>query len=145
MMTFNVISDLCEEVVESESFKVDLFGDGRPPEVKMRGRLVANLLPVTRTGGTVLHDPLDQLRVIARHYLILVRLFAASLNGFELVAKSSSSVTATFGICQMWLLREETVLDLALEIVQVVLHATLLFSQVVELLVVAAKLMSTDI
>ena len=45
----------------------------------------------------------------------------------------------------MWLLREETILDLTLEVVQVVLHATLLFSQVVELLVMAAKLMSTDI
>ncbi len=61
MMTFNVISDLCEEVVESEPFKVDLFRDGRPPEVKMRGCLVVNLLPVSRAGGTVLHDSLDQL------------------------------------------------------------------------------------
>ena len=70
-----------------------------------------------------------------------------SLNGFELIDnRSSVAATATFGVCQLWLLvREETILDLALKVAQVVLHATLLLSQVVELLVVAEKLMSTDI
>ena len=70
----------------------------------------------------------------------------ASLNGFELIDyRSSSAATAAFGVCQLWLLRSETVLELALKVVQIVLHATLLLSQVVELLVVAEKLMSKDI
>ena len=82
-VSLDVVGDLREEVVEREALVVDLLGHGRPPEVEVRRRLTRQLLPV-RAPPRRLHHPPHQLRVVARHHLVLVRL-AYRLNWLQLL------------------------------------------------------------